>query len=178
MTYVYRNALRPSSSSLGLIVSAAPRSTSPNADVYRALVPRQAALGARLAGNQRVLYKASEDLLAGYEDYREADWDGYGALPIAAETIQSARRVLTWLPPWLPAPEIAPAADGSIGMEWEFAKGPVLKAYLDVGPGNVLSGFRRFRDQRPDQHWPSKLLAPQIQRLIPRLFTGDEVGRV
>jgi hypothetical protein len=84
------------------------------------------------------------DPLAGYEKYATANWDHYGAEPITSETLQSARTFLTLLPDTLGAPDIAPSSDGAIALEWSFNNRRLRKLFIDVGPGNVWSGYWRL----------------------------------
>lgn len=77
------------------------------------------------------------DLLAGYERYAEANWDCCGAEPITPETVEAAGQFLGMLPDALGKPHISPGSDGTIGLEWVLADGPLRKLYIDVGPGRV-----------------------------------------
>jgi hypothetical protein len=83
------------------------------------------------------------DLLAGYERYAEPNWDCYGAEPIRPETVETARQFVDMLPDTLGKPHISPGADGTIGLEWVFADGPLRKLYIDVGPGRAWGGYWR-----------------------------------
>jgi hypothetical protein len=47
------------------------------------------------------------------------------------------------LPPTLGTPDVAPGADGTIGLEWVFQDRPVRKLFIDIGPGNIWSGYWR-----------------------------------
>jgi hypothetical protein len=51
-----------------------------------------------------------------YEKYSFADWDGYGAEPIAPETVKLGRAIYDLLNGQ--RPDDAPGGDGSIGFEW------------------------------------------------------------
>jgi hypothetical protein len=75
--------------------------------------------------------------LAGYERYNEANWDGYGAEPIAPETLRYARRLMPVIPGTFGRPDVAPSRDGAIGLEWVLQRGRVRKLFLDIGPGSV-----------------------------------------
>ena len=87
---------------------------------------------------------SNADPLAGYERYASPNWDGFDAEPIARATLASARRFLGLLPDTLGAPDIAPGADGTIGLEWSFTDGQLRKLFIDIGPGNVWSGYWRL----------------------------------
>jgi len=55
--------------------------------------------------------------LAGYEAFAAPNWDGYGADPIRADTLAAARHLIRNLPATFGDPDIAPGADGTIGLE-------------------------------------------------------------
>lgn len=80
------------------------------------------------------------DRFTDYELYDVDDWDGYGALPISRETIESARRFFLQIPRQFDYVDIAPGSDGTIGFEWRFGTGLNLSFVLiDVGPGDLVS---------------------------------------
>jgi hypothetical protein len=81
--------------------------------------------------------------LAGYEEYAQPNWDGYDAEPIAPETLHAARFFLDMLPKTLGEPDIAPGADGTIGLEWSFTNRSLRKLFIDIGPGAVWGGYWR-----------------------------------
>jgi hypothetical protein len=85
----------------------------------------------------------ADDSLAGYDRYAAPNWDGYGADPITLTTLTAARGFLKILPRTFGEPDIAPGADGTIGLEWVFNNRPLRKLFIDVGPGQVWSGFWR-----------------------------------
>ena len=84
------------------------------------------------------------DPLAGYERYASPNWDGFDAEPVTRATLASARRFLRLLPDTFGAPDIAPGADGTIGLEWSFTDRPLRKLFIDIGPGNFWSGYWRL----------------------------------
>lgn len=66
---------------------------------------------------------------------REANWDGYGAEPIATAVSSRARRLADMLPPALPLPEVAPAPSGSIDLEWRARCGDCISLCVyESGP--------------------------------------------
>jgi hypothetical protein len=77
----------------------------------------------------------TDDPLEGYEQYSEPNWDAHDAEPITAETLRYARWLLKVIPKAFGPPDIAPSADGSIGLEWVFERGSLQKLFLDIGPG-------------------------------------------
>jgi hypothetical protein len=87
------------------------------------------------------------DPLEGYEQYQTTNWDGEGAEPITAGTLAYARRVVSVLPTSLGAPDIAPAADGSIALEWvpDDPQHKLDRLFLDIGPGEQWRAYWTLR---------------------------------
>ncbi len=90
--------------------------------------------------------KPTTDPLKGYDEYNQRNWDGYDAEPITPETLRYARRLLKLMPDTFGPPDIAPSADGSIGLEWVPDDGPLHKLFLDIGPGEVWRGYWKRRN--------------------------------
>ena len=59
-----------------------------------------------------------------------ANWDGYGAHPIDAETAKFARNALAIFQRWDVVPDLTPNPNGTISFEWETPKG---NAHLEMG---------------------------------------------
>lgn len=77
------------------------------------------------------------------------DWDGLGAAAVSKETLDVARGLLEQLPRSAEAAEVAPGADGSVGIEWHWTvDGGVAKAFVDVGPGSQVSVYYRDHSGR------------------------------
>jgi hypothetical protein len=90
-----------------------------------------------------------DDLTRRFSRYSKPNWDGYGAEPIAKETINSAKRFLRMLTTEFAEPEMAPGSDGIIAMEWLFeGDHPLRKIFIDIGPGNIWSAYYRRKDGR------------------------------
>jgi hypothetical protein len=95
-----------------------------------------------------VLDFATPDPLAGYEKHHVANWDQFDADPITPETLAYARRLMRVMPTSLGAPDIAPAADGSIALEWvpEDSSSKLHRLFLDIGPGLEWRAYWRMRN--------------------------------
>ncbi|HTV46162.1 MAG TPA: hypothetical protein VMF05_12680 [Stellaceae bacterium] len=78
-----------------------------------------------------------------------ANWDGYGASPIAEPARENARHFVDMIeatPFGLPAPDVSPTPAGTISFEWEA---PHAEAYLEIG-NTRYSGFIKFdQEQQP-----------------------------
>jgi hypothetical protein len=85
------------------------------------------------------------DPLEGFDLYSEEGWDGEYASPITADTVAAARDFLRRLPAGIPLPDIAPAVDGTIGLEWRDVQS-VKKLFVDIGPGFTASAYWRLLD--------------------------------
>lgn len=55
--------------------------------------------------------------------FAEANWDGYGAVPIGDETKKNALGALKYLETLTRAPEITPNPNGTLSFEWETSRG-------------------------------------------------------
>jgi hypothetical protein len=55
--------------------------------------------------------------------FQDANWDGYGALPISLETKGNALVVLNTLAATAPAPSVIPNPNGTLSFEWETDQG-------------------------------------------------------
>jgi hypothetical protein len=109
------------------------------------------------------------DPLAGYERYAGTNWDGCGAEPITRATLASARLFLSRLPDTLGAPDVAPGAEGTIGLEWSFRDQKVRKLFIDIGPGNVWSAsWRRASGER--QTLPQRQIDEDTGAVLAGLF--------
>jgi hypothetical protein len=87
------------------------------------------------------------DPLKGYEKYRATNWDGHGAEAITATTLEYARKFIKALPTTLGTPDVAPAGDGSIALEWIPGHHATLsKLFLDIGPGEEWCAYWKLHD--------------------------------
>jgi hypothetical protein len=111
----------------------------------------------------------TSDPLAGYSRYSTPNWDGYGAEAITPETIAAAQRLIRDLPKTFGEPDIAPGADGTIGLEWSFKNRPLKKLFIDIGPGNQWSGYwRRASGER--QTLPTLAITASTKAAVEVLF--------
>jgi hypothetical protein len=72
--------------------------------------------------------------------YAQANWDGYGALPVSSETRKNALSALSGLEHLAPAPAVIPNPNGTISFEWETEKGI---GHLEVGRTRFSFYIRR-----------------------------------
>lgn len=114
---------------------------------------------------------ALEELEKVYEECSEANWDGYGAMPISRETYSEARKLLRMMPSSLPRPDISAEPDGEITFEWYKEKYSVfvisvgsdnLITYAGLfGESNKIHGTEYFADELPE------IICHCIRRLFP-----------
>ena len=117
------------------------------------------------------------DLFSEYESYNVPNWDGGGAEPITAETLQAARNFHRTLPRGLPSPDIAPGADGTIGFEWrEGPRGHRKYVIVEVGPGNRIVARKLNERGVPSRFHPIRADWDAIQHLLTMLFPLDNVS--
>lgn len=103
---------------------------------------------------------ALEELEKVYEECLEANWDGYGAMPISRETYSKARKLLRMMPSSLSRPEISAEPDGEITFEWYREKhfvfvisvgGNNLITYAGMfGKSNKIHGTEYFANELPE----------------------------
>jgi hypothetical protein len=79
---------------------------------------------------------ALEELGKVETDCRDADWDGYGAAPVKADTVARAVHFLYALPPGMPRPTIGAEPDGHLTFEWY--KSPRWTLSVSVSPDGNL----------------------------------------
>ena len=103
---------------------------------------------------------ALEELEKVYEECLEANWDGYGAMPISRETYSKSRKLLRMMPSSLPMPDISAEPGGEITFEWYKEKysvfvisvgGNNLITYAGLfGKSNKIHGTEYFADELPE----------------------------
>jgi len=113
---------------------------------------------------------ALEELEKVYEECSEANWDGYGAMPISRETYFEARKLLTMIPLSFQMPEILAEPDGEIGFEWYKDKDSVFVISVSgnniityaglFGTSNKTHGTECFADELP------RIILENIRRLF------------
>jgi hypothetical protein len=121
------------------------------------------------------IHKPAWNPFEGYERYNQRNWDGYDAEPITSETVSFAKIILEMLPKTFGEPDIAPGADGTIGLEWIPEAGPLEKLFLDVGPGKTWRAYWTKRDGTFDRIMPQPFRLGTQER-INKLF-ADLRGR-
>jgi hypothetical protein len=118
-------------------------------------------------------YKAqafTSDLAAALEEiesYRalEADWDGYGAVPIDAITLGNALSAAARLIGRAPMPDLTPNSNGTISMEWDSPHG---LAHLEVGKSRYAFFIRMASGE--------KFIKDGVAAEVPQLF-GDLITK-
>lgn len=71
------------------------------------------------------------------DECAESDWDGEGAQAVDPAAVRRASEFIRALPAGVPLPEIAPAPDGSIILDWALSKRRVFS--LSVGETDRLA---------------------------------------
>lgn len=106
-----------------------------------------------------------------YDTHRQADWDGYGALPINHRAYLEARQFLHKLPEDITLPTITADPRGAISLEWYKdsdwvftltmqGSGVVVYAGL-MGKENRAYGTQKFSESIP------KTILQSIRRIFP-----------
>jgi hypothetical protein len=76
------------------------------------------------------------DLAELAEECGEPDWDGYGALPVAPDTVVEAERFLRSIPAGAPPPTIGAEPDGHVTFEWHAS--PKRTLSVSISPEGEL----------------------------------------
>lgn len=112
-----------------------------------------------------------DDLYSISEEFRESNWDGYGAEPVSEAAYRFTYQFLESLPLGIPAPSVGAEADGHLTLEWYRSPDRLLS--VSVGPDGVVyyaallgaskrSGTEPFNGEVPED----------IVRIIRRLFAA------
>jgi hypothetical protein len=89
------------------------------------------------------LARALRDL----EDFSHDDGDAQRAGGILPEVMGEAARLLDLLPDGIPEPDVAPASDGSVCMEWENSAGSL---WLDIEPRRTVRMLIMFGEKKQE----------------------------
>ena len=94
-----------------------------------------------------------------FYECREPNWDGYDAQGISEKAYFEAVKLLEFLPPYLPLPEIVPEPTGELGFEWQSEKNFVYVISVGghqqityagmFGQGNETHGTENFTGTIP-----------------------------
>jgi hypothetical protein len=87
------------------------------------------------------------DALRGMETYGYDNWDCEGAKAITQSVIGWTKIILDLLPQTVPNPDLAPAASGSVCMEW--SRGDDL-VWADVEPNGHLLMLTKFSGKKSE----------------------------
>lgn len=98
------------------------------------------------------------------EECRDANWDGYGALPVLPETYVQTRRFLESLELGTPPASIGAEPDGHVTLEWHHSRRRTLSVSIDPD-GNLhyaalIGQKKRYGSEPIDAH------SSTIERLI------------
>ncbi len=92
------------------------------------------------------LVQALQQLEEVYEEFSEANWDGYGAFPVLAEAVSEATLFLGLLSDsHLPMPDISPEVDGGIELEWYKSTSFIFTVNMS---GSEILGYSGFYGKR------------------------------
>ncbi len=93
---------------------------------------------ARLRNSTLGHREALEELWEVWDECREANWDGYDALPVEQDTYAAAYALIESLPLGFPKPSIGAEPDGQLTLEWHNS--PRRSLSVSVDP----DGFLRY----------------------------------
>lgn len=113
------------------------RAQGPDADTVEALFGevQKGFLDSQSLGG--AVRKAASELADTFLDCFHADWDGYKALPVKADSYQNAKRFLESLGGVWPQPTVSADPDGEISLEWY--RGRRMRFSVSIGPDATVS---------------------------------------
>ena len=76
-----------------------------------------------------------DELGSVWEECREPNWDGYGALPVVQDTLRNAYQFLESLPTDIPAPSIGAEPDGDLSLEWHRSPRRTMSVSVSADAG-------------------------------------------
>lgn len=71
-----------------------------------------------------------------WDECRDANWDGYNAMPVEREAYHAAYTLIESLPMRLPRPSVGAAPDGHLTLEWY--RSPRRSLSVSVEPDGLL----------------------------------------
>jgi len=90
------------------------------------------------------------DALRGLAEYMYDDWDLEGARAITKEVIEIAGAVLGNMPAGAASPDVAPARDGTVCMEWFTSAGSL---WVDVGSDRTACVLKKIAGEREEKRF-------------------------
>jgi hypothetical protein len=123
----------------------------------------------------RVWGHAVFEMLRDLEGYSEDDWDMEGARAITPEVIRITASLLERLPQHVLAPDIAPAADGTVCMEWIAPSGSL---WVDIGSDRTAWILTKIDGERTERRLPvdGKDFWPYFRTALERLYPPKSGG--
>ena len=107
-----------------IILASGPLATSID---WAARQHRQVLRDSATLGNQRAI----DELWEVWTECQESGWDGYDALPVERQTLNSTYCLLDSLPYGFPRPSISADPDGQLTLEWRRSPRRVLSVSVD-----------------------------------------------
>lgn len=85
------------------------------------------------------------------------NWDGEGALALAPETVDIARKLIDEFPGYVARPDVAATPHGEVDFDWVFAQDMMLT--VSIGPSGEVAFSGLFRGARLNgrEPWTGKL---------------------
>lgn len=104
-----------------------------------------------------------------WDDFRQPNWDGYGAVPLSANSYSLAAQFLRSLPLRTPPPSIGAEPDGHVTAEWYSS--PRKTFSLSFSPDGyihfaLLHALKRTWGTEPFSGTPSHQVLRMIQEIV------------
>ncbi len=122
------------------------------------------------SGSYKKFVKLLEELSHIRSDCSEEGWDGYNATPVSYAAIIDSAKLIQQLPKDIPAPELVPEPDGSIGLEWYIDQWHVLTLSVKGDAIIVFSGLFGGNDTDHGQKPLTEHLSATLRMHLNRLY--------
>jgi hypothetical protein len=116
-----------------------------------------------------------DEILEVAERCSKSDWDGYGALPIGRETIESAIKLIEIFPTAMSRPDIVPEPSGAIGLEWRVQDQQVFVVAIEgstISFASALVSGKRLSGEEPLIYE----LPQPIKKTLAKHFTASPIA--
>jgi hypothetical protein len=104
-----------------------------------------------------------EELGTVWEECRNPDWDGFGALAVSQDSLRNTYLVLESLPLGFPLPSIGAEPDGQFTLEWH--RSPSQTFSVSVDPDGLLHYAGLFG---PNRRFGTEVLYDELPEVIQR----------
>lgn len=109
-------------------------------------------------GHNRDQTTLKQEVYALLKQYGVEDWDGEGALPISADTVALAQKLVDCFPDYIDRPDVSASPHGEVDFDWAVSKDVMLSlavcpsgeiAFAGLFYGSRLNGSEPWHNSLP-----------------------------